>query len=212
MFKPGRTINNELDRDAFLKILMTQLSNQDPMSPLQDSEFISQMAQFSALEANRNMQSAFLQTQAYSMIGHGILAEVQDASGRTSIVVGQADSAGIEQGRPFVMVGETRVWLDDVKQVFDGRVVNGDIASINAGAALIGKWVVTEINQLDTDTQTSKPVTIGGYVTGVTFEDGVYKVMLDNGIKVALPMILEIYNERQKDLIETPDEETDNAA
>jgi hypothetical protein len=135
------------------------------------------------------------------MIGHGILAETRGPTGQAAIVVGQVDSAGTEQGRPFLMVGETKVWLDDVKQVFDGRVVGGDIQSINAGAALIGKWIVTEIDMLDDQTQkvVSKPV--GGYVTGLTFVDGVYQVMMDNGYRVPLALILEVYNEKQTDLI-----------
>lgn len=42
--------SNDLDKDAFLKLLTTQLSNQDPLSPMEDREFIAQLAQFSSLE------------------------------------------------------------------------------------------------------------------------------------------------------------------
>ena len=46
----GNQQKNDLDKDAFLKLLTTQLANQDPLSPMEDREFIAQLAQFSSLE------------------------------------------------------------------------------------------------------------------------------------------------------------------
>lgn len=44
------TVNDDLDKNAFLHLLTTQLANQDPLNPMDDREFIAQLAQFSALE------------------------------------------------------------------------------------------------------------------------------------------------------------------
>lgn len=53
--------NNDLDKDAFLKLLTTQLANQDPLNPIEDKEFIAQLAQFNSLEQmqslNKNMET-----------------------------------------------------------------------------------------------------------------------------------------------------------
>jgi flagellar basal-body rod modification protein FlgD len=43
-------VDRELDRDAFLRLLLAQLENQDPVEPVRDEAFIAQLAQFSSLE------------------------------------------------------------------------------------------------------------------------------------------------------------------
>ncbi|MTI57300.1 flagellar hook capping FlgD N-terminal domain-containing protein [Geosporobacter ferrireducens] len=65
---PDRTTNTntgpkqELDKDAFLQLLVTQLRYQDPLNPMDDKEFVAQMAQFSALEQMQNLNKTTKET------------------------------------------------------------------------------------------------------------------------------------------------------
>ncbi|MFP4113391.1 MAG: flagellar hook assembly protein FlgD [Spirochaetota bacterium] len=93
----SRVAKTELGKDEFLKILITQLENQDPTEPMQDREFIAQMAQFSTLEQMTNMSSEFerlgslLQSgQAVNVLGKTVDIVLGDAvvTGRVQEVTG----------------------------------------------------------------------------------------------------------------------------
>ncbi|MFA6936967.1 MAG: flagellar hook assembly protein FlgD [Treponema sp.] len=88
----GRTASQSLGKDDFLKLLITQLSNQDPTSPMENTEFISQMAQFSSLEQMTNMNSEFtklnnvlVSSNAVGTIGKTVDVKIGDT--KTSGVV-----------------------------------------------------------------------------------------------------------------------------
>lgn len=68
----GGTKATTLDKDDFLKLLVTQLQNQDPLNPLQDTQFIAQMAQFSELEQMQNVNKTLLISQATSLMGRQV--------------------------------------------------------------------------------------------------------------------------------------------
>ena len=86
-----------LGKDDFLKLLLTQLRYQDPTNPVDDKEFIAQLAQFSSLEQmqnlNTNLQDMMVSqqkltalAQATSMIGKIVEIYSKDGEDRKSVV------------------------------------------------------------------------------------------------------------------------------
>jgi flagellar basal-body rod modification protein FlgD len=109
-----------LGQDDFLKLLVTQMTSQDPMNPQKDTDFIAQMAQFSSLEQSKTMQSdiAALKAQqsvvqANSMIGATVTLQVND----TTTATGMVSSVSIDNGTPKLVVGGQTYGLDQVLSI-----------------------------------------------------------------------------------------------
>ena len=97
-----------LGADAFLKLLTTQLRNQDPEKPMDDTQSIAQLAQFSALQAQTNLSSAFAAfqsnfgvMQAASLIGKSATVNAPDAAGNSSSISGTIKNVNVMDGKPY---------------------------------------------------------------------------------------------------------------
>ena len=120
---PGRNelreVNSDLGKDAFLKILIAQLSNQDPLDPLKDKDFIAQMAQFSTLEQMTNMNKSIEQmaalnkASAVSYIGR--IIEYMDDDGLPAY--SQVGFVRFENGKVILNTADGDVPLEKVISV-----------------------------------------------------------------------------------------------
>jgi flagellar basal-body rod modification protein FlgD len=91
----GKTVTagGDMGKDEFLKILITQLSHQDPTQPMQDKEFIAQMAQFSSLEQMTNVSSEIAKVAALLEKGQAVslLGRTVEIAAGSRIVEGRVD-------------------------------------------------------------------------------------------------------------------------
>ena len=89
-----------LDKDDFLKILITQLTHQDPTAPMEDKEFVAQMAQFSTLEQMTNLSNEFTKLSNVLSNNHALslLGKVVEIIDGESIVTGVVEEIA---GRDF---------------------------------------------------------------------------------------------------------------
>ena len=100
-------ITSQLGPSAFLQLLTTQLSNQDPLNPMDDTQSVSQLAQFSALQASDNLQSSFANfqsnfavLQSSTLIGKTVSVNTTDAGGNASTITGAVQAIQVVNGSP----------------------------------------------------------------------------------------------------------------
>lgn len=118
--------NDDLGKDAFLQLLVTQLKNQDPLDPQDNSSYIAELAQFSSLEQMtnvvknledlggvvENIDTSVLVGQLSSMIGRGIdwVETINEADeegnpvSRKETMKGVVDGVTIVDGNPNIVV------------------------------------------------------------------------------------------------------------
>lgn len=197
-----------LDKDAFIKILLTQLANQDPSNPMQDREFIAQMAQFSALEQMTNLNETmqkFIKTEEKSqlvsfsqMVGKEIVwyRQIDMGEGQPPLELG---GKGIVKTVEMLASGGILFLLEDGTEVLERDILriqeqpsysNPRDQMITEASMLIGKTVTWK----EVDPDTEEGVMMEAIVQSVSFKDGVATYHLDNDKSIKGSDIIKVAN------------------
>jgi flagellar basal-body rod modification protein FlgD len=193
----SREARNELGKDDFLKLLMTQMQYQDPLNPMDNTAFVAQLAQFSSLEQMNNLYKSSAYSQGMQMVGKDITATVyNDTTKKYDYVEGAVESVVVKNGNIYLTVGETDVPIEKVETVKDGTAsgVNSINNNITASQALtmIGK----NVQGIITESKTVKDATTGKDTTQTTYsyvEGKVDTVKMVNGTAMLVVGNKEIY-------------------
>jgi len=207
LYVPSQRIaSKELDKNAFLLLLVTQLKNQNPLQPMENREFIAQLTQFSTLEQITNMtksiqdflklQQGSLQAQAASLIGKHVVVQsnqiavsnqraesiVFDLDERAPVVVRIYDSNGnlVKQATSGVLDKGTHAYVWDARNDAGLPVADGTYT-----------YTVSKITA-------SGEVLIGGVQAGVVesvkFKNNQIHIFV-NGKEYPLASVIEISRE-----------------
>jgi hypothetical protein len=173
----GKSIQNNLGKDDFLKLLVTQLKYQDPLNPMEDRDFIAQTAQFSALEQMQNLYSVNQLQQATGLIGRHIKAEVYTTPGLPETVYGQVMGVRSASGQTYLVLdGGREVKADDLVAALDENGIRNELE------AMLGQAVYLRVYGTDGEVVDLKQVIPVDY----QIQDGTPYLITTDGEKIPL--------------------------
>jgi len=196
----GNTVSgggkNELGRDAFFQLLLTQLQNQDPLDPMKSTDMTAQLAQFSQLEQLNDMNTSLDYLQLYmaslnNAQAVGFIGKEIEANGDSVQLLDSAGSVTIsiyDENMQLVRTVELGSQSDGKQEwLWDGKDNEGN--EVEAGTYTF-EVSATSVNGEEVAVTTY----LKGTVTGVTFEDGITYLMLGER-KVAIGDIVKVFDQ-----------------
>lgn len=108
-----------LDMQDFLNLLVAQITNQDSMNPMENTEFVSQMAQFSSLQAMTDLSEISMQGQATSLIGKNVIVASYNSKGQLDVQEGVVQRVTIHSGTTKLYVNDTEYDYSNVMEIMD---------------------------------------------------------------------------------------------
>ncbi|MGN7472268.1 flagellar hook assembly protein FlgD [Brevibacillus sp. SAFN-007a] len=212
-YQGKREFTTELDNNAFMKLLLEQLKNQDPMSPMDNSQFIQQTSMMTMVEKITKMatlmeqsNNSMLTLEKYeSLIGRTAtysLTTKDELTGETATETkeGVLEAVYMDSGKIYFRIaGEsTPIPLTDIKglesQGMTGNALDSSVKFMNMIGKEISYKTTKEVdkdgNPATTDDVTKVDEIANAVVTGFTMKDGTTQFTLDNGMTVKLDQVV----------------------
>lgn len=217
-----------LGKESFLKLLVVQLSNQDPLSPAEPTEFISQLAQFTSLEQLNNLNEglnvlAISQTAATSAQMVSFVGQIATFASDSIVLTKPGESTEVHYSLDDNADEVTVQLLDEsgsvVRTLELGAQASGSQTVPFDGRNEFGGPLPPGTYTLQVTAKDEDGGHIGvrtkdtGMVTGVTFENGYPQLVMADGRKVTLNNILtvsspdglhELYSNEQEEDASSP--------
>lgn len=153
----SKTSASSLGKEDFLKLLVTQMQHQDPLSPTDNAQSIAQLAQFSALEAMQNVSNSTQTAQAVNMIGDSVswdngsgktlsgtisAVNVKDSKTQLKIALSSDTLTALSKDTDKI-IGDTCSWTDTEGKTTSTGVIK-KVTADSAGEAVITVTVTNE--------------------------------------------------------------------
>lgn len=180
-----RTAGGDLGKEEFLQLLVCQMKNQDPLEPEKDTDFIAQLAQFSALEQMQNLNETTLNSQAFSLVGKSVVLNTTSANGQVNEISGVVDYITMKNGKAQLSVNGQLYPIDDLVTVKDSYyAIQEFLPSVDKTEVTYDKSnkkpvdIKIDLGEGDYAASSVAVVINGDYVKSdyLTYEDGVLSI------------------------------------
>ena len=186
-----RVVNQEMDKDMFMQLLVTQLQYQDPLNPMDNQEMMAQMAQFTALEQMKNVADVTNKQLAHSLIGSYVqYTYTNDQTGQLEAGLGKIDYVKNKGSDVLLGIGEHEITLDDITEVIDPSNIQANSSAFD----LLGKTIQAGMETKNANTGLNETVIIEGRVLEVRMKDGVSYVVVGTGDKAVEIELADVQN------------------
>ncbi len=173
-----REPDQDLGKDAFMSLLVTQLQYQDPLNPMDNSEMLAQLAQFTALEQMMNVALSTNKQTAFGLVDEVVEYVYQDPdSGQIQYLLGKVEAAKVSGDDVFLVIDGKDIEMSAIQQV----ISQDNITSGMTPYETIGKTIQAVINQLDATTGALEQVILEGEVLEVRIKNGESFVVVGTG-------------------------------
>lgn len=118
---------NKLGKDSFLKLLVAQMENQDPMQPQSNTEWVSQLATYSTLEQMQNMNAVMTNSQAFGLIGQDVIVATKNADGKESTISGKVDFVSVKGNKSYLSIDGNLYPSSDLQSIINPDYIKGNV-------------------------------------------------------------------------------------
>lgn len=125
----------QLSMSDFFTLMAAELQNQDPMNPTDDSQYMSQMAQFGTLEQITNLATSYNFSMASGSVGKKVdYSYWDDSTGKTVSGSGTISSVDVSNlNDPSCMINGKKIMMSDISKIYSDSAANTGTSSAAAG-------------------------------------------------------------------------------
>ena len=118
---------DQLGKDAFLQLLVAQMQNQDPLKPTDNTQMVTELAQFTTIEELQNLSSSMDNSNAFTLVGKNVIIEEGKSTDATTTnkIGGFVEYVQVVDGKAMLSIGGKLYDYEDLDTVLDDDYLEG---------------------------------------------------------------------------------------